>query len=129
MLRQIRHCLIDLGQRPAGRLGALLMVVALVSTGIPSGTLHAHADAYDAHEHIVVSTGVELDVQHAPANTADPDGVEVLHSHDACIAVSALLPVPAMVADSAGLVLVRVRAVVAASPVTPIAPPYRPPIV
>ncbi len=129
MLRHIRRRLLALVQRPDGRLGGMLMVVALLSAGIPSGELHAHADGYDSHEHVVVSAGAHLDVQHAAENAADPDQVEVLHSHDACISVSALPPVQVMVPKIGSLVVDRVRAVVATAPLTPRIAPYRPPIV
>lgn len=128
MLRQIRHSVLALVQRPVGRLGALLIVAALVSAGIPGGDLHAHADGYDSHEHAASLTDDHAPDQHDHTNAAEPDGAEVLHAHDVCVCVSSLPPVPAMVPESGDFVVARVRPVVALAPLTTKAPPYRPPI-
>lgn len=128
MLRQIRQRLLALIQRPVGRLGGLLVVAALVSAGIPSGELHAHADGYDVHEHVVVTAADDSVDQHGHTTPAEPDGIEVLHSHDACNTVSALPPIPAMFHNSGGLVAVSAPVPVASAPLTLLIPPYRPPI-
>lgn len=128
MLRQIRHSLLALIHRPVGRLGGLIMVAALVSAGIPGGELHAHADGSDAHEHVVVTATDESGDQYRHTTPAEPDGVEELHSHDACNTVSALPPIPALFHDTGGLVALSAPVPVITAPLTPLIPPYRPPI-
>ena len=129
MLRRIHYNLIARLQRPVGRLGALLVMLALVSSGIPGGELHAHADADAIHEHAIGLADDQAGDQHGHTNAAEPDGVEVLHAHDLCVCVSSLPPVPAMVPESGDFVVAIYRPAVTTAPLTPKAPPYRPPIV
>ena len=128
MLCQIRHSLLGWVRRPAGRLGAVLLLLALVTAGIPRGEVHAHAESYDAHEHAINLVDDHAGDEHGHTNAAEPDGVDVLHAHDVCVCVSSLPPVPAMLPEGSDFVVARVVHVVALAPLTPRPPPYRPPI-
>lgn len=115
-------------QRPFGRLASLLLLVAMVSAGVPTAQVHAHTGGdHDHDHHAQLSSGGAVD-QHDHTTPADPDGDTALHAHDACTTVSALSSVPMMVPSGVGPVAPSVRAAGSPPPLAPRIPPYRPPI-
>lgn len=114
-------------QRPIGLLAGLLLLVAMVSAGMPTGKVHAHADGDHGHDHFAqVAADGPSDEEDQPA-PSDSVGM-FLHAHDVGTTVSALpnLPVVALIVGVPMAPSVRLTA-----PPPPSAariPPHRPPI-
>src|SRR3546814_5212923 len=68
-------------QRPIGQLAGLLLLVAMISAGISTGEVHAHADGDHAHEHATQLADGLSDQDDAPGDL-DPADTTVLHAHD-----------------------------------------------
>src|SRR3546814_16864185 len=73
--------------RPSGRLAGLLLLVAMISAGLPTGNVHAHAGGDHDHDHSVQlaeegSSGHEDPAPSAPAAL-------VVHSHAVGTSVTA----------------------------------------
>src|SRR3546814_16050759 len=79
-------------QRPIGQLAGLLLLVAMISAGISTGEVHAHADGDHAHEHATQLADGLSDQDDAPGDL-DPADTTVLHAHDVGTTVSTL-PTP-----------------------------------
>ena len=114
-------------QRPIGQLAALLLLVAMVSAGMPTGKVHAHADDDHGHEHVaqVAADGAsDHDDPPAPPLPADT----VLHAHDVGTTVPALAKLPVLVVSVLGPM--APGAPISAPPPASTArrPPHRPPI-
>lgn len=128
MIIRLRRRLHVLLQRPSGRLASLVLAIAVIAAGIPTGQLHAHVDGDIAHEHIAHLAADEQVAQQDDADLQTPADVEVLHAHDACSAVYALPSVLSVVGSMDGLVAISELAPVANAPLTARIPPHRPPI-
>src|SRR3546814_1355725 len=80
-------------QRPIGQLAGLLLLVAMISAGISTGEVHAHADGDHAHEHATQLADGLSDQDDAPGDL-DPADTTVLHAHDVGTTVSTLPTLP-----------------------------------
>ena len=114
-------------QRPIGLLAGLLLLVVMVSAGMPTGKVHAHADADHGHDHPAQVGADGQSGQDDKSPPSDPAGM-VLHEHDAGTTVPALLKLPVL---AFGVVMPMAPGVRIAAPPPPSAariPPHRPPI-
>lgn len=114
--------------RPVGVLGALLLLAALIFTGLPIGKLHAHADGDHVHEHATqVFADLAIDHDDEP-DPADPTGTTTLHSHDLDVAATALPAMPVAMLDSWAPQALVSRVLLSPPSAAPRTPPHRPPI-
>lgn len=114
-------------QRPAGRLAGLLLLVAMISAGMQTGKVHAHADGDHAHDHAAQAADALADHHDAPAES--PTDSTVLHAHDVVTTVSTL-PTLSMLTFSAQVPIAPIARLTTSSPPSSARiPPHRPPIV
>ena len=113
-------------QRPVGQLAGLMLLVAMMSTGMQPGEVHAHVDGDHAHDHAAQAAEGLAGQDHAPA--LDPTDTVVLHAHDVVTTVSNLPTLPMLMFRAP--VPMRPMARLTTSPPPPLAriPPHRPPI-
>src|SRR3546814_14283362 len=84
-------------QRPIGQLAGLLLLVAMISAGISTGEVNAHADGDHAHEHATQLADGLSEQDDAPGDL-DPADTTVLHAHDVGPTVSTLSILPPVMA-------------------------------
>jgi len=89
-------------QAPVGQLAGLLLLVAMISTGMQTGKVHAHVDGDHAHDHVAHAEEAPSGQGHAPA--LDPSETVVLHAHASSRRCRACPPSPLLDADKDGLV-------------------------
>ena len=112
--------------RPFGRLAGLLLLVAMVSAGLPTGNVHAHAGGDHDHDHSaqLAEEGSSGHEDPAPSEPADM----VLHAHDVCTSATALSVLPTLILSAVAPVAPSVRAPAPPPPSAARIPPHRPPI-
>jgi hypothetical protein len=120
LVSQLRHLL----ARPKAGLQAIfcLMAVSFLLAGLPVADLHAHGEVEHGHSHAVMPQGE----QSPPAQ--DHSGPAILHFHEAASFAQALFapvsPVLLRLPPAAMCDALRVPG----PRLTPLSPPYRPPI-
>lgn len=113
-------------QRPFGQLAGLLLLVAMLSAGMQTGKVHAHADGDHTHDHAAQAADGLSGHDDAPASS--PTDTTVLHAHDVVTTVSTL-PTLSMVMFSAQVPMVPIsRLTTSPPPSSARIPPHRPPI-
>ena len=114
-------------QRPIGQLVALLLLVAMVSAGMPTGKVHSHAEGDHGHDHFA-QVAADGPSDHGVPAAAPVPADTVLHAHDVGTTVPALLKLPVLAVSV--LVPMAPGASIAAPPPPSAAriPPHRPPI-
>lgn len=110
-----------------GRLAGLLLLVAVISAGMPSGEIHAHADGGEAHDHAGQLAGVPSGMDTAP-EPADPVDPAVLHAHDVATTVPALPTFPVVTLDTPVPLAPGACLATPPPPSSARTPPHRPPI-
>jgi hypothetical protein len=114
-------------QRPVGQLAGLLLLVAMISAGMPTGKVHAHADGDHTHDHAAQAADGLSDHEDAPASSPT-DNTTVLHAHDVVTTVSTL-PSLSMLVFSAQVPMAPIaRLTTSPPPSSARIPPHRPPI-
>lgn len=124
-LRRLAHLWLA---RPVGRLASLLLLAAVMSAGVPAVQVHAHVDGDHDHDHAVQIAGDGIADQDDQTGAESPDGDTVLHAHDVCMTLTALVAIPMTVPNLIGLAALNSR-----TPGPPPLPaallaPHRPPI-
>lgn len=114
-------------QRPIGQLAGLLLLVAMISAGISTGEVHAHADGDHAHEHATQLADGLSDQDDAPGDL-DPADTTVLHAHDVGTTVSTLPTLPTVMLSALVPVAPSVHLTTSPPPSSARTPPHRPPI-
>lgn len=114
-------------QRPVGQLAGLLLLVAMISAGMPTGKVHAHADGGHSHDHAAqLADGLSDHDDGAPAS--NPVEYAVLHAHDVGTTASSL-PTPLTLMLSAQVLMAPIARLTTSSPPSSARiPPHRPPI-
>lgn len=113
-------------QRPVGQLAGLLLLVAMISAGMPIGKVHAHVDGDHTHDHAAQLADGLSDHDDAPA--ANPSDTTLLHAHDVVTTVSTLSTL-SMVMFSAQVPLAPIARLNTSPPLSSARiPPHRPPI-
>jgi len=114
-------------QRPIGTLAGLLLLVAMVSAGMVTGKVHAHADGDHGHDHgAQMATIGPTDHIDLPAPPVPDD--TVLHAHDVGTTVTAFLKLPALDFRVGSPSAPAVLTVTPSPPSAARIPPHRPPI-
>lgn len=114
-------------QRPTGQLAGLLLLVAMISAGMPAGKVHAHVDGDHAHDHAAQLADGLSDHDDAPAS--NPIDTTVLHAHDVGTTTASTLPTPLMLMLSARVPMAPIaRLTTSPPPSSARIPPHRPPI-
>ena len=127
-LRILRHRLHLWIQRPIGQLAGLLLMVAMMLAGMPTGSVHAHTDGDHDHGHATQVAGdARADLSQDPASP-DTSGDMVLHVHDAGTTVSALPALLVMVPSIGVPMAPHIRTAEPPPPSAARIPPHRPPI-
>ena len=113
-------------QRPVGQLAGLLLLVAMISAGMPTGKVHAHVDGDHSHDHAAQLADGLSDHNDVPAS--NPIDTTVLHAHDVGTTASTL-PTPLMLMLSAQVPMAPIaRLTNSPPPSSARIPPHRPPI-
>lgn len=118
-------------QRPIGQLAGLLLMVAMLSAGTPTASIHAHTDGDrdHGHGHAAQVVGDDLPDQSQDPASSDSPGDMVYHAHDVGTTASAL---PTLLVMVPRMDVPMAPSVSVAEPPPPSAariPPHRPPIV
>lgn len=113
--------------RPFGRLAGLLLVVAMVSAGLPTGNVHAHAGGDHDHDHSAQSVAGGSSGQEEGPASPDPADL-VLHAHDVATTVTALPTFPALILSAVVPMAPSVPVATSPPPTAARTPPHRPPI-
>lgn len=126
-LKALRRRVSSWIQRPIGQLAGVLLLVAMISAGMPTGKIHTHADGGLGHDHFaqLADGPSEQDEQLA---SADPAGDNVLHVHDVGTTVSALPMLPVAMLGATVPLTPGVRLTASPPPSSARIPPHRPPI-
>ncbi|WP_152597877.1 hypothetical protein [Novilysobacter arseniciresistens] len=114
-------------QRPIGQLAGLLLLVAMLSAGISTGEVHAHADGDHAHDH-AAQLADGLSDHDDPPRDLDPGDTTVLHAHDVGTTVSTLPTIPVVMLSALVPVAPGVHLTTSPPPSSARTPPHRPPI-
>jgi len=115
-------------QRPIGQLAGLLLLVAMISAGTPTGKVHAHADGDHAHDHAAQLAEGLSDQGDVSAGDVDPTETTVLHTHDVGTTVSTLPTLPTVMLSALVPVAPGVHLTTSPPPSSARTPPHRPPI-
>lgn len=114
-------------QRPIGQLTGLLLLVAMISAGMSTGEIHAHADGDHAHDH-AAQLADGLSDHDDPTEDLDPGDTTVLHAHDVGTTVSTLPTIPVVTLSALVPVAPGVHLTTSPPPSSARTPPHRPPI-
>ena len=110
-----------------GQLASLLLLVAMVSAGLPTGKVHAHVDSDHGHDHLVqVAADGPSDQEDSSAPSGPAD--LVLHAHDVGTTVAALPRLPVLTFSMAGPMAPGARSTAPPPASAARIPPHRPPI-
>src|SRR3546814_8931037 len=114
-------------QLPFGQLAGVLLLVAMISAGISTGEVHAHADGDHAHGHATQLADGLSDQDDAPGDL-DPADTTVLHAHDVGTTVSTLPTLPTVMLSALVPVAASVHLTTSPPPSSARTPPPGTPI-
>lgn len=120
LVARLRH---RIARRSAGLLALLcLLTLGALLAGVPTGTLHAHADGDHGHHHESADPG------EGPSTEPGQEGTVALHHHEATCVAKALTGFIALELASPPPLAWHPLPPDASPPPTPRIPPHRPPI-